>query len=148
MRSDETDGTSRLGKVDEVVQHYIDYNRRLSDIYLDLESFRKDGSLTTERLQKDLREVRERAEQMATDCVRAIDGWSDAELVALVTSPETAYEEMENPWQLDDIYARDALYRFIAQPAEPVVKAHEKHHNRMLAELKTSGSLRSGPQDD
>lgn len=142
MRSEQQTTTAAPHpSAEDMVRCYIDYNRRLNDLYLDLESYRRDGNLSAGQLNRDLREVRERAERIALELTRALADCTEEEQLALVTSPGEVYAELDNPWQLEDALARDALFHFIPNPGAAVRRAHERHRHQLQAAQKTAAGF-------
>jgi uncharacterized small protein (DUF1192 family) len=131
------------GGATSLVRRQIDSNNRINEIYMDLESRRKDGVLAQEELLQRLQALKKEIAHTTLELVKAVNDCTAAELLQMVASPEECFSDMSNPWYLEDIYARDALYDYILKPGAAVRRAHEKHHNRMANELKLSASFSS-----
>jgi hypothetical protein len=129
------------GAATYLVRRYIDYNNRMSDLYMDLESCRKDNVLSQQALQEKFQTLKQEITTTDIALCKAVNRCGQDEQLQLVTSPEECYSDVGNPWYLDDLYARDALYQYILEPSVRVTEAHEQHHNRMTAQLKVSGSF-------
>lgn len=57
---------------------------------------------------------------------------SEDDRIDLMIASDEAYKNQTNPWNLDDLEARSELFKFIANPSDEVVKAHELHEIRRI----------------
>ncbi|MFN3987623.1 MAG: hypothetical protein ACK4KV_19200, partial [Rhodocyclaceae bacterium] len=60
---------------------------------------------------------------------------TEAERLQLVTSAEEVYQHIHDPWNLDDVYARDAIFDYILRPSAELIRRHEAHQARMVSEF-------------
>ncbi len=70
------------------------------------------------------------------ELTRAIEALPDLERRHLLTSPEEVYQNILDPWNLDDAYARDAVFEYILHPSAELIALHDAHRARMTAKFK------------
>jgi hypothetical protein len=129
---------SNPDKVRQLIQKYIAYNRQLTDMYVSLEGDRSKGNLSKESLHKTHHAIRDLMTSETLEIVRTLQQFSGDEKLRLMTSPEKVYSDVMDPWNLDDVYAREALFKFIIDPSDEIIQAHEAHRKRMLQEFEAA----------
>lgn len=141
----------------QLVRRYLEYNERLGILNAELADFRRQrGQDFDQRARFDFderfRELRERTTHTTIELVRALNRLDENEQLQLVDPDDSYYDHLERPQQqldrhaadtalirrhkLDDMCARDALYRYILEPSPVVTAAHRRHQQRLLATLK------------
>lgn len=121
-----------------LIQSYIVNNRVMTDAYMSLEESRSKGTLTKSELHRAYHFLRDTVTNGTIDIARKLGQFSEEEKIKLMASSEEVYGDILDPWNLDDVYARDALFKYVGDPSDEVVKAHELHHRRMQEEFKDS----------
>lgn len=115
-----------------IVQKYIAANSRLTDTYVALENNRSHGSLSKEDLHKTFHDLRDTIRDVTLQIVAMVERLSEEDKCRLMVSDESVYTDILDPWSLDDVYARDALFKYIIEPTPKITEAHQNHHRRML----------------
>lgn len=128
--------SSDVDNVESLINFYIKGNEKITSLQLGLEKARGNSTLSRDDLHKGGHEIRRSAMELTLELVRAIEQLSEAEKIQLMASPEKFYEDIIDPSNLDDVYAREGLFKFILNPSQGVIGAHEKHRDRMISEFK------------
>jgi len=119
-------------KVRLVIQKYIRFNSQLTDACVALEKYRAEGTLSREQLHKFYHELRDAVTEVTLQLINTLGDFSEDEKIQLMHSDPSVYAEITDPWNLDDVYARDGLFKYIIAPTTEIIKAHDEHVRRML----------------
>ncbi len=78
-------------------------------------------------------ELRVIVERMTVELATRLTALPNEKLVQVVASPSAVFENRTDPWSLDDIRAREALFHFVINPSIAVASAHERHLQQIAA---------------
>lgn len=63
--------------------------------------------------------------------VKEVTNMNDEERMELLTSDDDVYVKQDDPWNLDDFYARLQLFKYFINPSEKEVAQHQLHRDKM-----------------
>lgn len=125
-----------MDQIQNLIKKYIDSKKKQTSIYMEMEKARENSALSKDLLHEKYHELKDRVSESCLELVGLISKLSNSEKIDLVTSEQKTYDNPTDPWNLDDLYAREALFKYIVDPSNEVIFAHEKHRERMIAEFK------------
>lgn len=122
------------GRVDlrMILIDYQAFNDKLTSALVHLQESRASGTLSESELHRIFWESRNLEIESTKILSKRMGNISEADRIALMTSPDGAYKNQTDPWNLDDMEQRSRLFQFIEDPSPEVVRAHEIHDARRV----------------
>lgn len=111
----------------QLLVDYREFNNKLTQILVSLEKLRARGDLSDTELHRSFWSAREQAIEGGVVFSHRLATLSEKDLIDLMTSDERVYQDQTNPWHLEDMDGRAALFKYITNPSEKVVAAHKAH---------------------
>lgn len=124
-----------MTSVRSILMTYKRFNDELTSAYVHLEHRRALGSLSKDELHRTHHMVRDMVRRQTLELVERLERLTEAERLQLVTSAEEVYQHIHDPWNLDDVYARDAIFDYLLRPSAELIRRHEAHQARMVSEF-------------
>lgn len=118
-------------EVRSLLSDYRKLNDELTSMLSELKKGLDSGRLQASSLERAFRTVQERSTLAALDFARRLAKLPESDLVGLMTAGEDVYMNGANPYNIDDLYARAALFEFIINPGPNVLAAHSAHMSRL-----------------
>ncbi|NHZ98589.1 hypothetical protein [Massilia sp. CCM 8734] len=109
---------------------YKVFSDKLTAFLVQLEKLRRSGSLSESDLHRSYWGSRDLLIDYTKVFSRKLNEISEVDRIALMTSYDDAYKNRTDPWNLEDLQRRSDLFRFIENPSQEVVRAHEIHDAR------------------
>ncbi len=119
----------------QILARYRAFNDELTGHCIRLGNKQSEGVLSKDLLCDAHHQIRETVRKQTMELVRAIEALPDLERRHLLTSPEDIYQNILDPWSLDDVYAREAIFEYILHPSAELIALHDAHRARMIAEF-------------
>ncbi|GAB3254623.1 hypothetical protein GCM10027296_22960 [Chitinimonas naiadis] len=110
---------------------YRKFNNELTFILANLQKSLAAGVLSEQDLHAAYWAAREYATKGSVMIGHRLAVLPENDQIDLMTSSEAVYLDPTNPWNLDDLDGRSALFEFFAAPSKAVVVAHETHLRRL-----------------
>jgi hypothetical protein len=114
---------------------YRTFSDELTDALVSLEEKREKGALSDDQLRNAFHSVNEMVKNQTLKLVRMVKLLTEVEIQHLLRSSEDVYQNILDPWNLDDVYARDKIFDYILHPSPDLITLHKSHHERMNAEF-------------
>ena len=121
--------------------NYRKFNDELTTILVALQKEQKAQTLTVEHLHDEFWKARDIATKGGAEFTQRLVQLSEQDRISLMTSPECVYQDPTNPWSLDDMGSRSALFDFIIEPSKDVIGAHQAHEHRRMGLPDASNSV-------
>lgn len=111
----------------KLIADYRQFNDELTGILVALKKRLEANTLTAECLHDEYWKARDFSIEGSVMFARRLAQLSEQDRISLMTSADYIYQDQINPWSIDDMDSRSALFEFIVEPSEDVIKAHEVH---------------------
>jgi uncharacterized protein YaaR (DUF327 family) len=125
-------------KVRQIISKYIHFNEQITNRYMSLENERSNNILTKDTLHKACHEIRKKVSSTTINILNELNRFSEEDKIRLMTPDNNIYQNIVNPWNLDEIYARETLFAYIIDPSDSVKNAHNELRNRMISAFDSS----------
>lgn len=119
----------------QILMTYMSFNDEVTSAYVSLEKKLALGKLTKDELHKYHYAIYEMVSRQTIQLIGKLEMLTEVEKQKIVTSPEEVYRQIQDPYNLDDVYARDEIFKFILHPSTEIIKRHETHRARMISEF-------------
>lgn len=110
-----------------LLRAYRNYNDALTAILVRSQRALASGTLDSTLMHSEFWEAREVAVDGSMELARQLAALPEQDRIDLMTSPDAAYLDPMAPFNLDDLDARRALFRFVLNPSAAVIDAHQRH---------------------
>lgn len=114
-------------EVRKIIVEYHRLNYELTSNLARLNASLRTGKLSEDELHEGFWRAREEACKGGASLALKIASLVESDRINLMTSPEEFYGDADNPWYMDDLDARSALFDFIINPSPEVMAAHQAH---------------------
>lgn len=115
--------------VQDVVRGYLQYRNDANELRLAINDAANQARL--DEVHELLHKLNKLIETRVIALVGQIASLTIEQMVRLVESDAGAFNDPTDPWNLDDITARQRLYAFLINPPNAVVEAHSRHEKRL-----------------
>jgi hypothetical protein len=110
-----------------LLRAYRNYNDGLTAILARLQRALAAGTLDATSMHSEFWKAREAAIDGSMELASQLGAVSERDRIDLMTSADAAYLDPADPYNLDDLDARRALFRFVLDPSAAVIEAHHRH---------------------
>ena len=100
---------------------------------MEIEKELTSNKLTEEGLRKALFSICDLVQMQTTDLIRKIELLSEEEKQELIVSSEESYISTLSSENIDDLYLRYEIYKYILNPSELLTELHNKHYSKMIS---------------
>jgi hypothetical protein len=111
----------------KLLTDYRKHNNELTSIAMRLKKLWESQGLTDEEMHSGHWTVREKAATGAIELTWRLAALTEQDRIDLMTASDQTYQNLANPWNLDDLDGRRALFGYMHNPSEAVVRAHQAH---------------------
>lgn len=116
----------------KILSDYRRFNNELTMILVTLQEKLSKNELFEATLHDEFWKARHLATESCIEFVRRVESLSEEDQVDLMTASDDAYEHPENPWYLDELDSRSALFGYFLNASSAVIDAHKAHQLRYI----------------
>jgi len=119
----------------EIINFYREHREELSNYCFDLKQRFELDELDASSFRQGLTGLEEKTKEFTFELVRRIAQLSDEDKEGLLVCSEDVYNNIFKPSNLDEVYARKALFDYILKPTEKMIQLYKGHQGRVLKEF-------------
>ncbi len=114
-----------------ILVRYLNFRNAATKIRFEVEQAISSGGAELEMVRTQLHDLQNLTRDATCELVRDLAKVPESEQLALLESEENTYDNAEDPWSLDDLTARQEIYKYLLEPSSVLEEAHRRHAARI-----------------